>query len=360
MAEKDGQDKTEKATSKRREEARDEGQVAKSIDLNSVGVLLMGVIGLQIFGGKLILAMTDFMRETYLNLTSIKITISSLPYQTVETFRFVFPAFALVLGLVFLAALIMNISQVGLKISKKALIPKFNKINPISGIKRLFSVRSIVELLKGLVKMAIVGFIGYRVIMKNFDDFFLLANMSIWEILSFAGMLMLELAIKVIFILIIVGIADYAYQRYEHEKQLKMTKQEVKDENKQYENPEIKGRIRSKMVEGVRRRMMAAVPDATVVVTNPTHLAIALQYKPENKSDAPKCVAKGKRKVAEKIKEIALAHNVPIIENKPLAWQLYDVLEPGMEIPIVFYQAVAEILAQVYSQKKKKNPLDEM
>jgi len=163
--------------------------------------------------------------------------------------------------------------------------------------------------------------------------------------------------LKVAIVLLFIAGADYGYQRWQHLKNLRMTKQEVKDEYKEYENPQIKGRIRSMQRQLARRRMMAAVPSATVVVTNPTFIAVALKYEPKNKSDAPVVVAKGQRKIAEKIRAIAQEHDIPIIENKPLARSLYESVDVGMEIPTAFYQAVAEILVQVYKMKRDMNPL---
>jgi flagellar biosynthesis protein FlhB len=163
-----------------------------------------------------------------------------------------------------------------------------------------------------------------------------------------------EMTIKVGIALFLMAVADFAYQKWKHDKDLRMTKQEVKDENKQQENPELKGRIRGAQRQLASKRMMAAVPEATVVVTNPTHIAVALKYEPTTSTDAPKVVAKGKLKIAEKIIKIARDHEVPVIQNKPLAWGLYDSCELGMEIPLNYYQTVAEILSQIYQANKNK------
>ena len=172
------------------------------------------------------------------------------------------------------------------------------------------------------------------------------------------GSLIYELVFKVGIALLIMAIADFAYQRYANIKGLKMTKQEVKDEHKQYEgDPKLKGRIRGKQMEMARQRMMQDIPEASVVVTNPTHIAIALKYEPENKVDAPKVIAKGKEKLAQKIKEIARNNDVPIVENKPLARSIFEICEIGDEIPVEFYQTVAEVLTQVYQSNKSKIPL---
>jgi len=178
------------------------------------------------------------------------------------------------------------------------------------------------------------------------------------ELLAFFGKVFLEIGIKTGVVLLILALFDFVYQRWQYEKSLKMTKQEVKEENKQHEgNPEIKSRIRSVQKEMSRKRMMAAIPDATVVVTNPVFIAVAIRYKPQKQSDAPIVVAKGKRKIAQRIKEIARENNVPIVENKPLARSLYETTPLGVEIPVIFYQTVAEILAQIFQKRQKKNPI---
>jgi len=212
-----------------------------------------------------------------------------------------------------------------------------------------------VELVKGILKIVIITFIAYSVVNKYQDEYLFLATKSISEIVGFAVSVIFEMGIKIGIALIFMAVADFAYQKWEHEKSLKMTKQEVRDETKQQEgDPKIKSKIRSKQYEMAATRMMSAIPEASVVVTNPTFIAIALKYNPEISSDAPKVIAKGKRKVAEKIKKIAMENDVPIIENKPLARSLFDACEVGNEIPFDYYQAVAEILAELMKSKKYK------
>jgi len=352
VPEQDGQDRSERATPKRREDEREKGNVAKSQDLSAVSVLLAGIFGLQIFSVKLYQVIVGYLGQTYGNLNDFPLTVESFPEQTVESLKYLIPGIGPVLLLIVAVGLIVNYAQVGALIARKAMIPDFKRISPLRGIKNLFSLRSVVELIKGLLKMSIVGFIAYRVVTSHMEDYWMLADFSIKQIFSFTLSVMWEIAVKGAAALIFIAALDYAYQRYDYEKRLRMTKQEVKDESKQYENPEIKSRIRGVQRQLARRRMMSAVPEATVVVTNPTHIAIALKYDPKEKSDAPIIVAKGIRKTAQKIKEIARAHGVPVIENKPLARSLWETTEVGMEIPIIFYQAIAEILAQVYKMKK--------
>lgn len=357
MAEQSAQEKTEQPTPRRRQEALDKGNVAKSQELNSVAILIVAILAFKVtasFFGELF---QRFVKSTYHQSSFLDITVQSLPGQ-IGDFMGVLAALLLpIMILLVMAVLAMNIAQVGFVFAKKALIPDFNKINPLSGLKRMFSARALVELLKGLLKILIVGLIGYSVHNKYQEGYLLLANESVLGIMSFTFKIIFELTVKVSIALLFMAIADYGYQKWEHEKQLKMSKQEVKDDHKQYEgDPKIKGKIRSIQQKLALSRMMQAVPEATVVVTNPTHIAVALKYEPKSSSDAPKLIAKGKDKVAERIKAIAREHDIPVMEDKLLARGIFDSCEIGMEIPFIFYQAVAEILSQVYQNNKKKIP----
>jgi len=359
LAEQSGQDKTEQATPRRREDARDKGQVARSQDLNSVAVLLGGLVMLKMFGPRAIKGLVDFSVYIYRNLSTLEFTITSIPLQFYQYLNYIVGTFAIILIGIGAFPIISNLAQdkFRINIAKKALEPKFNQLNPIEGFKKMFSMNSLVELIKGIFKFAIVGFVAYTVIKKYLDtnQFWAMYNSSVTELGSFFGKIFFEIGFKAAAVLLILGLADFGFQMYQNEKKMKMSKQEVKDERKQFEgNPEIKGRMRSIQRQLSRSRMMSDVPDATVVVTNPTYIAIAIKYEPQEKHDAPKIVAKGKRKVAERIREIAKENNIPIIENKPLARGLYEFVEIGMQIPFEFYQAVAEVLAKVYSLRKKR------
>ncbi len=357
MAEYSSQDRTEQPTARRIEKAREEGNVARSLDLNSVAVLMAGLLALR-FSGELILReLSNFIRAIYHNLSTINITPNSLPTLALHT-MLVFVQIALpVLVLVMIAGLGANFAQVGFLFTFKPLVPKLERLDPFKGVKNLFSLRSLVEFFKGVLKMLLVSLVVFLVLKKRLYDFGKMIYSSIAGLLGLSANIMYELYLKVGITLLFIAVADFTYQKWQYQKNLRMTKQEVKDEIREYENPEIKGRIRSIQRSLARRRMMAAVPSATVVVTNPTFIAVALKYEPKKKSDAPIVVAKGKRKIAEKIKAIAIEYNVPVIENKPLARSLYDSLDVGMEIPAIYYQAVAEILVQVYKMKRDLNPL---
>jgi len=354
MAEDSGQDKTEQATPKRRDEAKEKGNVAKSQELNSVIVIIAAVFIFNLLAFQLGNTIKSFIMQTYMESSSITITIQSFPGQAYFFGKVIGSILMPVMISLLLAGLLVNYAQIGAVFASKALIPDFKKISPLKGIKRMFSSRAVVELVKGMLKILILGLIGYQVISKYVGGYLLLSTRKATEIFSFTMSVVFELAIKVGIALFIMAIADVIYQRWKHDKDLRMTKQEVKDENKQQENPELKGRIRSVQRQIAAKRMMAAVPEATVVVTNPTHIAIALKYEPSTSQDAPTVIAKGKFKIAEKIIEIAAENEIPVIENKPLAWGLFDTCEIGMEIPLNYYQAVAEILSQIYQGNKEK------
>ncbi len=354
MAEKSGQDKTEKATPHRRQKAQEEGNVFRSMDVNSVAILFAGFLMLRFASQGLYRFIDQFMTSIYSRSSTILITAASFPMQINSTLLALLPVLLPLLLVIMVIGVGINVAQSGLVFAFKALEPKFERLNPVEGVKKLFTSRSLVEFVKGVFKMLIVGVVAYAVIKRHIEDFWLLADFPTGEAMRFITLMMSELVLKIGLALMVLAAGDFFYQKWYYEKQLKMSKQEVKDEQKQYENPETKSRIRSVQRQLARRRMMAAVPKATVVITNPTYIAIALRYEPKSKVDAPKVIAKGKRKIAEKIREIAAAAGVPIVENRMLARSMFENLEVGMEIPAAYYQAVAEILAQVY--KLKGNP----
>ena len=348
-----GQEKTEQPTPKRRKEAREKGQVVKSAELNSVVILLGAIITFYFMIGSISTQIVQFTRQIFLSSSNTALTTDTIQELTTNGLNFVSNMLMPIFIFLLLLGLGINLVQVGVSFSVKPLMPKFEKINPQKGLKRIFSARSIAEMLKGVIKITIVAVICYFFIKNQIEDFTLLAHSSIQSIIGFVGEKMYTIFILVSIALIIPAIGDFAYQKWEHEKNLKMTKQEVKEESKDTEgNPQIKSKIKSLQMQASRRRMMQAVPDATVVVTNPTHIAIALEYDLDWKGKAPKVLALGRRKTAEKIKEIAKQHSVPIIEDKPLARALIEVAQVGYEIPQMFFMAIAEILAKVFQNKK--------
>ena len=236
----------------------------------------------------------------------------------------------------------------------ESLTPKFEKINPFKGLKKMFSQRSLVEAAKSIFKVSVVGSIGYLTISSKFGEFILLANKDIAYFIEFLGSMMFDITLNITIALMFLAILDFSYQKWKHGEDLKMTIEEVKEEYKQTEgNPVIKSRIRTIQKEGARRRMLQEVPEADVIITNPTTYAIALKYDIATMT-APMVIAKGIRKVAERIKEIGAENDIPVVENKWLAKTLYKTTAVGEETPFDLYKAVAEVLAYVYKLKESK------
>ncbi|MDX1778625.1 MAG: EscU/YscU/HrcU family type III secretion system export apparatus switch protein, partial [Thermodesulfobacteriota bacterium] len=232
--------------------------------------------------------------------------------------------------------------------------PKFSKLDPLKGFARMFSKQALVELIKSIFKVIIVGCVTYFTVKGELEEIVPLMDKEIWSVMSYIGSVCFKILLRTSWVLIVLAIVDYVFQKWDFKQEAKMTKQEVKDEFKQREgDPLIKSRVRQAQREMAKKRMMEAVPKADVVITNPVHLAIALEYNTQNMS-APQLTAKGSRLVAERIKAIAQEHNIPIVENKPLAQALFKGVEIGQEIPTVFYKAVAEVLSYVYRLKNKR------
>ena len=352
MPESGGQERTEKATPKRRQEARKKGQVAQSREIPSV-MILMTAMAFFYFAGSWILGnLSQVIGGVYGQLDTLRLdAVSEVSAFSVDIFKkallILIPFFVPIL----IAGLAGNISQIGFEMHGEPMRPKLTKLNPISGLKKLVSLRSLVELVKSIFKIAFIGGIAFGIIKKETTAMPTLMQQEVFDILLFIGRVAFKILFFVCLALIILAFLDYAYQRWQYEQSLKMTKQEVKDERKQSEgDPKVKGRIRRVQLELARRRMMEAVPEADVVITNPVHLAVALKFDAA-KMIAPTIVAKGSGYVAERIKEIAKNHQVPVIENKPLAQALHKMAEIGDFIPVELYRAVAEVLAYVYRLK---------
>lgn len=345
-------EKTEPATPKRRREARQKGQVARSNELSSAMVLLAAVLFifkiLPLLGADFLGFATFMWQNSYTK----DLSISSAGYWLWQMFlvagRLVVPLFAVV----FLIALFSSTAQVGFLLTGKPLTPSLSKLNPLEGWKRLFSKRALAELFKSLFKLLAVGFIAYR----SGADILEWAQTSIGVINRQAITVLFQIVfattLRIVFFLFALGILDYIYQRYEFSKSLRMTKQEIKEEYRQAEgDPQLRARMRERQRLLARRRMMHDVPGADVVIVNPVHLAIALKYDP-HRADAPLVLAKGQGHLAKKIREIAGQHRVTIVEDKPLAQTLFASVDVGDIIPPNLYQAVAEVLAFVYSTKR--------
>lgn len=356
MAEnKEGQEKTEQPTGKKLQDSREKGQVAKSMEINSVAVFSAGL--LIIFFTKGFIGEKFFQLSTYIwgSLNNLELNISVLKILATQGLLF----FLLTLSPIFigliLTAFAATYGQVGFQISAKALKPKFDKLNPLSGVKNLFfSTKSFVEISKAVVKLSIVGLFVWVVLKDTVLESISLIKYSVPQIVAFMIDTLISFLWKVALVYFALGIVDFIYQKRKHVKDLMMTKQEVKDEYKQSEgDPQIKGQIKSKQIEMARSRMMKDVETADVVITNPTHYAVALKYEVGG-SDAPKVVAKGADRVAQRIKKIAAEFGVPTHEDVFLARALYRVCEIGDIIPENLYKAVAQVLAYVYKVKNEK------
>ncbi len=353
MAEESFQEKTEQATPWRKRKAREEGQVAKSTEINSVFVLLAGIAGLY-FGGSSILAqVTATMRAVFREIPFVELATVNIRDYLVAGIKMISGILFPICGTIVAVALLINFVQVGgVTFATQPITPKLSKIDPVSGFKRLFSRKAFFELLKSILKISIVGVIAYTTFKGELNGYFLLMNQNIGQILSFITTMTFRLSLRVTLALLVLAILDYGFQRWEYERSLRMTRQEVKDEFRQTEgDPLVRARVRSVRREMARQRMMQEVPEAQVVITNPVHLAVALKYDVLTMA-APVVVAKGARLIAERIKEIAQEHNIPIVEDKTLAQMLYKTTELGEEIPVELYKAVAEILAYVYRLKE--------
>jgi len=352
MPESGGQERTERATPKRRREARKKGQVAQSRELPSV-LILMTALGFFYFAGSWIFGnLSQVIGGVYGQLDTLRLnTVQQVSAFSVEIFEKVLLILVPFFVPILVAGLAGNIGQIGFEIHGEPMYPKLTKLNPIAGFKKLISLRSLVELVKSIVKILLVGGITFGIVEKETKAMPALMQQEVFDILLFTGRVAFKIFFFVCLALIVLAFLDYAYQRWQYEQSLKMTKQEVKDERKQSEgDPKVKGRIRRVQQELARRRMMEAVPEADVVITNPVHLAVALKFDAA-KMIAPKIIAKGSGHIAEKIKEIARNHQVPLVENKPLAQALHKMVEIGEFIPVELYRAVAEVLAYVYRLK---------
>lgn len=355
----EGGEKTEEPTSKKLEDARKEGQVAKSREIaNGLGLLSFFLV-LKFMAGYMGTSFIECFAYFYAEIPETAELIAN-PVPEAAMMSLLINAIIILLKLVapllvigFVVAFVSDYIQVKWKPTSKPLQPKFSKMNPISGFKKIFSANSIVELIKSIAKIGLVAYVVYSYLNDKTDQIFLLYDIQLTQAIILIGELVIDLGIRISLIYMLIAAADFAYQKWKFHQDMKMTKQEVKEEYKNQEgNPEIKGKIRSKMREASQRRMMQSLPEADVVITNPTHYAVAIKYDPDT-SPAPIVIAKGEDYLAQKIKEVAREHQVEIVENKPLARMLYANVEIGAEIPPELYQAVAEVLAFVYHIKGK-------
>jgi flagellar biosynthetic protein FlhB len=341
-------DKTEKATPKRREEARQKGQVAKSQDLTGATVLLAGLFALGASGPATAQRLGDGVHDALAaGAGRDPVTINTIGDLLLTSGSTAVSCLAPVVGLCVAAAIIVNVAQVGIKPKKKALKPDFKRLSPKPGLQRIFGKEGLVELGKNLLKLGVVGWVVLSALVPHIGDYAAMVGMSPLQLGGAIATLVKSIAKRAAFAFLFIGFVDYAYQRHRHEKSLKMEKSEVKEEAKGQDLPaEVKSAIRQRQREQARARMMADVPTADVIVTNPTHFSVALKY--DGVSSAPIVVAKGQDLIALRIRELAAEAGVPIVPDPPLARSLHGSVEVGQQIPEELFQAVAQILAYVY------------
>ena len=349
---RDGQEKTEQATPKKRREAIEEGNVAKTRELPVALLLLVSILFMYYYAGFVFDELKEFFYESWqiyrFNLNEDSL-YSIIVQFTLKAMLIFLPLIAILLFLV----IIGNVAQFGFIITGKAIEPKWEKLNPVKGFQNLFSKRTLVELVKSILKIVLVGLVAYFIVRGKLMDISSLIDADINFTIAYTGKLIFQVFFSASLVVLIIAIFDFGYQKWQYEKDLMMSRSELKEELKQMEgDPLVRQRIRSIQREMARRRMMEEVPKADVVVTNPTHYAVAIKY--DDKNDrAPKVIAKGQNLVALRIIEIARSHYIAIFQDPPLSRLLYNTIDIGEEIPENLYKAIAEVVAFVYNLKKR-------
>lgn len=354
-----GGEKTEEPTAKKLDDARKEGQVAKSKEIGNAFSILALFIVLKVYLGTIGNKFIELFSAVYNQLPDVCVMYNGeLPVSALTTLvRGMMIQLAIIIAPVFIVGVIVafvcDLVQVKWKPTTKPMQPKFSKLNPINGVKKIISLNSLMELLKSALKLGVVGYMAYSYLKDRVDQIYILYNISLKQAIGLVGEIVVDLGIRVAAVYMVIAFLDYAYQKWKFKEDMKMTKQEVKDEYKNQEgDPQVKGKQKQRMREASMRRMMQQLPEADVVITNPTHYAVAIKYDPD-KYDAPYVLAKGEDYLAQKIKDVAREHEIEIVENKPLARMLYANVEIGGLVPPELYQAVAEVLAFVYHLKGK-------
>lgn len=348
-------EKTEKATPQKKKEARKKGQVAKSTDLSNAVVLLSAFSFLSFYGGRAAEQLLLVFRRGFSDWLVVDMNLSTVTMLFVTILKDSALIAAPIIAIAWMGSLASTLAQVGFLVSSEAIKMDLKKINPVEGAKRLFSTRTLVEFIKSILKLVVIVMVAGLFLWKQKAVLLKLPQMELLRLASFLGSLMVKLGMVISASYLVLAVADLVYQRFDHAKKLRMSKQDIKDEYKKSEgDPLIKHKIKEKQRQISSSRMMQDVPRAQVVVTNPTHFAVAIAYE-AGKTKVPVVVAKGADFLAQKIKEIAKEHRVVIMENKPLARTLYANVEIGEEIPEELFKAVAEVLAYVYKVKGTLN-----
>ena len=354
-----GGEKTEEPTAKKLKDARDEGQVAKSKEianaLTLIGLFLILKVTIGFIGERFLGTFSEGYNRIpeFIKLHNGEFRMNDMVAYLRTILADILLVTAPFLAVGFVLSFLGDLIQVKWHVTTKPLKPKFSKMDPVAGFKRLFSSQALMELLKSILKIGLIGYMVYTTLRDQLEVLYLIFNMTLWHGIAVAGDIAISLGLKISFVYVVIALLDFAYQKHKFHEEQKMTKQEVKDEYKQAEgDPKIKGKIRQKMMQASQRRMMQDLPKADVVITNPTHFAVAIKYDADL-YDAPYVVAKGSDHLAAKIKEVAKENKVEIVENKPLARMLYYNVELGSVIPPELYKAVADILAMVYKMQGK-------
>ena len=351
MAEERYDERNEPATPRRREEARERGHVARSADLSSAVILLAAVLALQFFGRRLMDGLFGATASILERLAEVDGSRENLLLQFGGAFTAALLGFLPIILCIVVAAVAVNLAQVGFLFVTEPLAPSLERLDPIAGLGRMFSTRSAARLGAGLLKLGAVGLVVSWTIWAERSRLVGLMGYAFEDILAYGTGIMLTLALRAVLALLALAILEYAYQKWQYERDLRMSKREVREELKRFEgDPKIRERRRAIQRQLAMQRMMQKVPKATVVITNPTHLAVAVEYRKEE-MEAPVVVAKGAEQLARRIREVALDHGVPVVERRELAQALYRGVEVGQAIPVGLYPAVAEILAYVYRLK---------
>lgn len=353
----EGGEKTEPATAKKLKDARDDGKVTKSKELTAAFDLIVLFLVLKIFisfVGERLVGIFDYVYSRmpdFLKINSTSVSPVAASHYMADILLQMLLTMLPFLLFGFVITFLVSVVQVGWKVTGKPLKPDLNKFNPINGFKRIISKDSLFELLKSIIKIAVIFWVAYSRVKNHKEELFILYEIPLNQAIALIGSVIIDTGLYISIVYLVIGFVDFAYQKHKFNEDMKMTKQEVKDEFKNTEgDPQIKGRQRRKMQETSQRRMMHDVPKADVVITNPTHLAVAVKYDADVNA-APVVLAKGEEYVAQKIKEVARENNIEIVENKPLARMLYHNVDIGAEIPPELYQAVAEVLATIYKAR---------
>jgi flagellar biosynthesis protein FlhB len=359
MSEQPAGEKTLPATPRKIQQARERGNVAKSQDLNSSTQLLLSAMALYFLGPLAMAQLLGIVRYYFMDAHAIAIDAAWVQYVAIQALFFMVPVVVPMMLILMAGGFTINVAQLGFLMSPQAVQPKPERINPIQGFRKFFSLRSLVELIKSLAKLAIISYIAYLTMRGRIPELLSLMHVSPRDASVAVWQLVFTVWWRVGLAMLALGILDYGFQRWQHLRDLRMTQQEMRDEIKQLEgDPRIRQRVRQIQRQLAQQRMMAEVPEADVVITNPTTYAVALRYD-AGRMDAPRVIAKGIRRMAERIRDTATEHGVPIVERPELARSLYRSVEIGGSVPEDLFRAVAEVLAYVYRIDRRETKLQE-